>query len=541
MQNGKLFMGTDTGLTVLDENGVVESIPLNSVRKATGGSLSEEQNKYDLLKLLDGIRIRSVISDSQDRLWISTWRSIGLLRYDHGELTIFDESDGLLSDRVRSIYETKDGRILVGITGGVNIIEGDSVIGSYDKDDGIINNETLHVCEAPNGDVLIGSNGEGIYVVNDEGISNISRDDGLTSGVVMRIKYDKNNKVFWLVTGNSLASMTEDYKVTTISKFPYPDNLDIFKNSYGDMWVLSSDGIYVASAKALLANKVTDPIHYGVANGIPSIVTSNSYNYLTENGDLYIAGRSGAVKVNIEEPMEKINDIKMSVPFVDADGKRIYPEKKGMFRIPAGTRKLAVHGYVYDYSLTDPMVSFRLRGFDKRAITVKRSELGPMYYTNLQGGTYRFDMEIKDAMGRTSKIAIATIVKARAFYEQPWFYLLVMAAIAVAALAVLQLYVRNKMKKLEVKHREMSERERVTNELHMASQIQNGVLPHEFPPFPDRTEFELYAMMEPAREVGGDFYDFFLVDDDHLCMVMADVSGKGIPASLFMMNSKVLL
>jgi sigma-B regulation protein RsbU (phosphoserine phosphatase) len=75
----------------------------------------------------------------------------------------------------------------------------------------------------------------------------------------------------------------------------------------------------------------------------------------------------------------------------------------------------------------------------------------------------------------------------------------------------------------------------------MANQIQTSVLPHEFPPFPERKEFELYAMMEPAREVGGDFYDFFLIDDDHLCLVIADVSGKGIPASLFMMNSKVLI
>ena len=72
----------------------------------------------------------------------------------------------------------------------------------------------------------------------------------------------------------------------------------------------------------------------------------------------------------------------------------------------------------------------------------------------------------------------------------------------------------------------------------MANQIQTSVLPHDFPPFPDRKEFELYAMMDPAREVGGDFYDFFFIDDDHLCLVIADVSGKGIPASLFMMNLK---
>ena len=75
----------------------------------------------------------------------------------------------------------------------------------------------------------------------------------------------------------------------------------------------------------------------------------------------------------------------------------------------------------------------------------------------------------------------------------------------------------------------------------MAASIQTSQLPSVFPPYPDRKEFELYASMDPAREVGGDFYDFFLIDDDHLCLVMADVSGKGIPAALFMMVSKILI
>lgn len=67
------------------------------------------------------------------------------------------------------------------------------------------------------------------------------------------------------------------------------------------------------------------------------------------------------------------------------------------------------------------------------------------------------------------------------------------------------------------------------------------MLPHVFPPFSERNEFDIYALMDPAREIGGDFYDFFLIDDNHLCMVMADVSGKGIPAALFMMISKTIL
>jgi sigma-B regulation protein RsbU (phosphoserine phosphatase) len=85
------------------------------------------------------------------------------------------------------------------------------------------------------------------------------------------------------------------------------------------------------------------------------------------------------------------------------------------------------------------------------------------------------------------------------------------------------------------------EKERVNTELNMASRIQTSMLPHDFPPFPDRSEFGIYASMKPAKEVGGDFYDFFLIDEDHLCMVIADVSGKGVPAALFMMVSKAII
>ncbi|HBE15364.1 MAG TPA: phosphoserine phosphatase [Ruminococcaceae bacterium] len=86
-----------------------------------------------------------------------------------------------------------------------------------------------------------------------------------------------------------------------------------------------------------------------------------------------------------------------------------------------------------------------------------------------------------------------------------------------------------------------AEKERIGAELNMARDIQAAQLPSDFPAFPERREFDVYASMTPAKEVGGDFYDFFLVDDDHLAMVIADVSGKGIPASLFMMIAKILL
>lgn len=85
------------------------------------------------------------------------------------------------------------------------------------------------------------------------------------------------------------------------------------------------------------------------------------------------------------------------------------------------------------------------------------------------------------------------------------------------------------------------EKERISAELDIANKIQAAMLPSIFPPFPNRKEFDIYASMTPAKEVGGDFYNFFFIDDDHLALVIADVSGKGIPAALFMMVTSIII
>ncbi len=88
---------------------------------------------------------------------------------------------------------------------------------------------------------------------------------------------------------------------------------------------------------------------------------------------------------------------------------------------------------------------------------------------------------------------------------------------------------------------ETQKSERISTELNLASSIQANMLPNIFPAFPERSEFDIYASMTPAKEVGGDFYDFFMTDDDHLAIVIADVSGKGIPAAMFMVIAKTLI
>jgi sigma-B regulation protein RsbU (phosphoserine phosphatase) len=97
--------------------------------------------------------------------------------------------------------------------------------------------------------------------------------------------------------------------------------------------------------------------------------------------------------------------------------------------------------------------------------------------------------------------------------------------------------IRNLMRECETQRT----KELIESELSVAREIQMSIVPKIFPAFPERSEFDIFATIEPAREVGGDLYDFFLLDDDHLCFTIGDVSGKGVPASLFMAVAKTLI
>ncbi len=121
------------------------------------------------------------------------------------------------------------------------------------------------------------------------------------------------------------------------------------------------------------------------------------------------------------------------------------------------------------------------------------------------------------------------------------FYYLPRAVILVVVYLIGITLSRRTHRLLQQQEADSREKERIATELNVASSIQHDMLPCIFPAFPDRREFDIYAAMNPAKEVGGDFYDFFLVDEDHLALVMADVSGKGVPAALFMVIAKTLL
>ena len=136
-----------------------------------------------------------------------------------------------------------------------------------------------------------------------------------------------------------------------------------------------------------------------------------------------------------------------------------------------------------------------------------------------------FNKKLLVAMWVYIAAPIAAVVLKAVFPDYPF----IMWATVIVTTYLLMSILRTKSEDYE---KQKAEATRMDTELSMATRIQADMLPNEFPAFPDRKEFDIFASMDPAKEVGGDFYDFFMVDDDHLAMVMADVSGKGVPAAL---------
>jgi len=451
MYDGRLFIGTDSGLIVTENDQPVGSIPVTSAVSASGKQLKWA----DLVKVLNGIKIRSIIRDSQNRLWISTFGSTGLICFDGKTVTDYTTDDGLPSERVRTAIELSDGSYAAACTGGVAIIEEGKITRIYDSEEGISNTEVLTVCEATNGDILAGTDGGGIFVIGKDGnVRSIGVSEGLSSEVIMRIKRDRKKEIYWLITSNSLSYMDGNYKINTINNFPYSNNFDIVETDSEDMWILSSNGIYVVPENELTSGSDINALYYSMDNGLCCIATSNSYSDLTDTGDLYIAGTTGVAKVNVNKKMLDVSSLKMNVPYIDADGVIIFPDEDGRFNIDPSVTRVTIHPFIYTYSLINPQISYVLNGFDNKETTISSHELSPVVYTNLKGGEYNFKMRVTNPSSAYESDLSIFIVKPKAFYETLWFYV-IMVIVSIAAVAlVVALFFRGRLRKYEKKAEE---------------------------------------------------------------------------------------
>ena len=414
LHNGLIYAGTDNGLRIINSN--------------------KECIKNKLSDFIGTSRVRCIIEDRQKNLWLATYsNSLGLVcQSPDGKITSITTKNGLLSNQIRALYETEDGKILAGTNAGLAVIKNGTVIKTTGPEQ-LKNTEFLTVCEGDNGEILAGSDGDGIYVINDSEVRRIGREEGLTSDVVMRIKKDWKQNLYWIITSNSIQYM-KDGIIKNVSSFPYNNNYDLYTNNDDIVWILSSYGIYSVNKEDLINDSVNDYRLYTIANGLPFAITGNSYSAIDDDGTLFISGRKGVIRVNINHYFDRNAQVKVDLNSLYCDDKKIFPNANGAFILPPSKGRIKLTPSVLDYSMANPLIRVFLEGVGDSGITVPKNELTTLEYTRLSYGSYPLHIQVLDN-NRTDVLLDRTIeiIKKPGITELFIFRILALAFLLVTA------------------------------------------------------------------------------------------------------------
>ncbi len=415
-------------------------------------------------ELLKGVRIRCIQYDGSKYLWFCSYGQTGLVRYDPETDTCrcFNETDGLPSNKVRMVKFLSNGSLAVATGGGMCTLKNEKVTATYNSCNGISNLEILSIEEASDGRIFMGSDGDGIYVLDGTKISRLGIDDGLRSEVILRIKKEEGEERYWIVTSNSLAYYEND-TITTIKNFPYSNNFDLFFDTNGRIWVLSSNGIYVVKRDDVLKDERIDYTLYDTKCGLPGTPTANSYSWISPDGELYISASVGVASVNINAKVESLNTIRLAVPTVTADEKTIPTVPGEPIVIPSDCKRLSIFANAFTYSLNNPYLSYYLEGFDDEPVLVKKQDMKSVTYTNLKGGTYYFHLSILNTMtGQPDGEIVITIVKEKAIYENVLFQVLIWVGMLLLLVLLVSLFF---LRKTRVLLKKQEENKKLVNEM----------------------------------------------------------------------------
>ncbi len=388
-----LYIGTDSGLHIINPY--------------------YQQIKKNISEYFGTARIRCILEGTDDDLWICTYSAgMGIVHMDSsGKLTTITEEDGLPDNSVRCAAIADDGSVLVGTNGGLAVIKNEKVIKTVTSDDGVENTIFLTVESDSDGNLYVGTDGDGVYVINGSEIKHIGRDDGLSSDVILRIRRDEARGVIWIITSNSIQYLWND-SLHTVTSFPYNNNFDMFFDKHSDIWVLSSYGIFSVKASDMINDTITDYKLYTTANGLTSVPTSNSFSCMDEFGNLYISGRTGVNKVNINHFFESVSYLRMGVRSIFVGEEEIIPDAEGVYTIPSTNARITIVPAVLDYTMTNPMIRVYLEGTEDSGITVPRSGLSSLEYTGLKYGNYTLHIQVLDGVtGNAIEETTYSIVK----------------------------------------------------------------------------------------------------------------------------------
>ncbi|MDR1650435.1 MAG: response regulator, partial [Synergistaceae bacterium] len=411
--HGDLYLGTDDGLSIIGPDG--------------------KEITNELTGTLRNTRVRTLAADEEDNLWIGTYQDFGVMRYREGEWVSISAANGLVNDRVRSVWPRGEGGAIASTSNGVSIIEDGRVTRNYTIEDGLSTPVILNVIETEDGVIYAGSDGGGIYKIEGDTVSEITVKDGLASGVILRMTPDEAYGGIWISTGNGICFM-DGSGVRRIDKLSGYDNsvFDIRIIGGDGLWLLGSSGVYICGRSNLLSDEPLSIEAIGKQDGLTSPVTANSWNYMSDEGVLYISCTRGIHSIDTKNVYKNEVKPKLVINSVAID-EEIFenPDLSETITAPSSARRIIVDFVLLSYIESDKnKVSVCLEGFDKEPSTFDMSLATSVSYTNLAGGKYTLRLTGTTAYNVPSDEISLRIRKIPKLTEMPvvWFALSFAAA-----------------------------------------------------------------------------------------------------------------
>ncbi len=435
-QGNAYYAGADDGLLVYDENW--------------------EPVENALTELLAGDRIRHIAVSDDGLVWIATYYGNGAVSYDPatGEICCYGSEEGLVNEGVRVILPLSDGSVAVGTQEGISIIQGGRIVRNYVRDDknGLANGTILCLSEDEDGALYAGTDGGGIYKIAGEEIIHYGYEEGLGEGVVLRLLRDAEGKGWFVSAGSSLYYFEEGSfrKLTNFEKSA--GSIFDFYEKDGLLWLMQNNGILSVDKAALAAGEQAETVLYGFSFGLTGSLNANTWNYVDEDGTIYLVTRSGISMFRfsaVHNPLPKgiINEIRVD------DEVYSHPAEVA---VDKNTTRITIDFSTLSYTgTTGSNMSYYLQGFDEQETVIKEEKSSSVSYTNLPGGDYIFHLKIYNPSdeGEMNEYRIP-IYKEKKLEEYPLFWILAMAAALAVLAGSCYLIARTKIRNIRKRQKE---------------------------------------------------------------------------------------
>lgn len=404
--NDVYYFGTDKGMDAVDLKG----------KHRVTDALTER---------FAGIRIRCMMVDEDNHLWVCTYGS-GLFEFDpDGTEHAYNKENGSFGNRARVVIQLRDGTILAAGDTGLSFIRDHRVEDTIVYAEGRISSMVLTITELNDGRILAGTDGNGLAIIEDREVTQMyTRAGGLSSEVILRTVLDPKTGGVFVVTSNGLCYMNTDDTIRRLDNFPYFNNYDIWIKGTDNLFVLSSAGIYTVDRNELLSGK--DEISYDLLDsrrGLNSSLTANAWTWFNdESGELYLPCDTGVFVINTNSFSSGTKTYRMSVPTVRMDGETHRMDRDTTLKIHRGTSRVELYPEVINYTIQDPYVGYMLEGFDTDWTVLPQNALNTIVYTNLPAGDYVFHLAVFDN-NQENVIAerIYRMTKEKEMYDNNWF------------------------------------------------------------------------------------------------------------------------